>query len=126
MNGSTLSPYGSPIVRHTLGYSIESTPSQTRRPCEVVIVDDGWTNAMEAVVPPFSNRHARANNLERAHSGATTARNARVWVSRGGLIVSQGSDDERACDPLSELNGSHRAAVSRLALTAWCIGTAPR
>jgi glycosyltransferase involved in cell wall biosynthesis len=76
----------------TVGNSIRSALNQTYRPLEIVVVDDGSTDATREIVQAFGD-DVRLVRLD-AHSGASAARNAGIEAARGELIAFLDSDDE--------------------------------
>jgi len=73
-----------------LGAAIESALSQTYQPIEVVVVDDGSTDATATVVAAFGSR---VRYFHQANGGVAAARNVGLRESRGELIAFLDSDD---------------------------------
>ena len=73
-----------------LGAAIESALSQTYQPIEVVVVDDGSTDATATVVAGFGSR---VRYFHQANGGVAAARNVGLRESRGELIAFLDSDD---------------------------------
>ena len=70
--------------------SIKSALRQTHPPLEVIIVDDGSSDATEAIVREFGNR---VNYLRQNNTGVCAARNRGVAESSGEFIAFLDADD---------------------------------
>ena len=55
------------------GTAIESVPAQTFRDFEVLIVDDGSTDATEALVRRYQETDARVRYVRQEHRGISAA-----------------------------------------------------
>jgi hypothetical protein len=75
-----------------IAHSLESVKTQTPLPAEVVIVDDGSTDATAAVVAPFCD-DPRVRYVPVRHGGVARARNALLAEARGAFILWLDSDD---------------------------------
>lgn len=73
-----------------LAESIQSVLSQTLPPLEVIVVDDGSTDATPAVAQAFGSQ---VRYLRQDNAGPAAARNRGVEVSEGDLIAFQDADD---------------------------------
>jgi glycosyltransferase involved in cell wall biosynthesis len=73
-----------------LAETLESVRSQTRRPVEVIVVDDASTDDSAAVASQFAE--ARVIRLPR-NSGVSCARNAGLLAARGDIIAWLDADD---------------------------------
>ena len=81
--------------RHLIGRSIRSVLAQTDRNFELLVVDDGSTDATDSVLNSFAD--ARVQYLKIAmNRGAAFARNLGIEASKGSLVAFQDSDDEWA------------------------------
>ena len=74
-----------------LGQAIDSALSQTLRPHEVIVVDDGSTDGTAAVLSRYGDR---IQAIRQANSGVSAARNAGVARSTGDLLAFLDADDE--------------------------------
>jgi glycosyltransferase involved in cell wall biosynthesis len=73
--------------------SIRSVLGQTYGDFELIVVDDGSTDATLEQVASFHDRRIRRIRLER-NLGPAAARNAGIEAARGRLLAFQDSDDE--------------------------------
>lgn len=75
-----------PTYQHatTLPTSLTSLLSQTRKPDEMIVVDDGSSDSTIDVVAPFLDR---VRYIKQAHQGAPVARNNGCEASRGDLVI---------------------------------------
>jgi glycosyltransferase involved in cell wall biosynthesis len=89
-----------------LGEAIESALGQTRPPDEIVVVDDGSTDATPEVLARFASR-VRA--VRQANAGEAAARNRGVLEARGPWIAFLDSDDLWEPDALERLEAASRA-----------------
>src|SRR5215469_7092565 len=82
----------------TVGRAIDSVLGQTRRPEEIIVVDDGSSDATPEVVAGYGSRiryHRRKN------SGASAARNFGVHAATASWIAFLDHDDEWLPDKIS-------------------------
>ena len=77
----------------TLGETLASVAAQTYRNIEIIIVDDGSTDATASVVEQFILREPRARLIRQPNGGVGAARNAAIAVARGDFIAPIDSDD---------------------------------
>jgi glycosyltransferase involved in cell wall biosynthesis len=75
-----------PYLRET----IRSALAQTHRPAEIIVVDDGSTDATASIANRFGSR---VRVISRDHAGIGAARNAGVRAARGELIAFLDADD---------------------------------
>lgn len=75
---------------HTIGRAVRSLLDQTRRPDEIVVVDDGSPDDLEAALEPH---RAHVRLVRQANCGAASARNAGIELARGDLIAFLDADD---------------------------------
>ena len=73
-----------------LGQAIESVLAQTHPAVEIVLVDDGSTDAGPEIAAGYARR---ATLIRQANAGVGPARNAGVAVTRGPLIAFLDADD---------------------------------
>ena len=76
-----------------IGRSIRSVLEQTYEDFELIVVDDGSTDATEAEVARFRDRRLRSLRLH-VNRGAAAARNAGIRQATGRFLAFQDSDDE--------------------------------
>ena len=75
-----------------VGGAIESVLAQTRRDYELLVIDDGSTDAIEDAVRPFLQGPA-VRFLRLPHGGVSVARNAGIAAARGATIAYLDSDN---------------------------------
>jgi glycosyltransferase involved in cell wall biosynthesis len=80
----------------TLPETLASIAAQTRRPAEVIVVDDGSTDATGAIARAAGSRVLRID-----HAGFAAAMNAGIAASHGSLIAFLDSDDLWTPDKLA-------------------------
>lgn len=73
-----------------LGKAIESVLSQTLRPIEIIVVDDGSTDDTGTVAKSFG---ARVRYIHQENSGSTIAKNRGLKESRGEFVATLDADD---------------------------------
>jgi glycosyltransferase involved in cell wall biosynthesis len=102
----------------TLGRALTSVLAQSRRPDEIIVVDDGSTDSTVELACSFeSSIHV----VELPHRGVSAARNAGVDAARSDYIAFLDSDDywderhlERMAAAIAETNGSASTYFSDL------------
>ena len=75
-----------------VGGAIASALAQTRDDFELIVVDDGSTDAIEDAVRPFLS-HPAVRLLRRPHQGVCAARNAGIEAAVGTIIAYLDSDN---------------------------------
>ena len=73
-----------------IGQAIESVLAQTYAAIEVIVVDDGSTDATRDVLAPY---HSQITCLRQANRGPAAARNTGLRVARGTYLLFLDSDD---------------------------------
>lgn len=78
-----------------LAHALSSVVSQTTRPHEIVVVDDGSTDATQEVLRDFAEQHPEIKMvlLRQQNLGPAAARNAGVKAASGELIAFLDDDD---------------------------------
>lgn len=84
----------------TLSRAIDSILQQTYTDFELIIVDDGSTDATKSKVEEYSD--ARIRYVYQDNAGASVARNTGIQLARAPYIAFQDSDDEWLLNKLSE------------------------
>ncbi|MCA5893003.1 glycosyltransferase family 2 protein [Isoptericola sp. NEAU-Y5] len=77
----------------TLPAAIASVLEQTVPVHEVIVVDDGSTDASADIVARAAERDSRVRLVQQRHLGATAARNRGISEAQGELVAFQDSDD---------------------------------
>jgi glycosyltransferase involved in cell wall biosynthesis len=85
-----------------IGETIASVRAQTFRNFELIVADDGSTDATVDMVRRIANRDPRIVVVSSPHGGPATARNAAVAVARGQFFALLDSDDVWMPEYLSE------------------------
>lgn len=88
---------------HIIGRALESVFRQTLAGIEVLVVDDGSTDASVAVVKGYQKDHPELKLFEMEHAGPGPARNVGIQNAQGKYLVLLDSDDfvpERAYELL--------------------------
>jgi len=96
MGGSRVSVTASVVIPtynrgRVVGDAIESALAQTHRHLEVIVVDDGSTDATRERV--WRIRDDRLRYVRREHAGVSAARNAAIRAANGDLVSFLDSDD---------------------------------
>jgi glycosyltransferase involved in cell wall biosynthesis len=76
---------------HFVADAIESALAQTRRPDEIVVVDDGSTDDTAQVVAHYASQGVRY--IYQPNRGPGSARNRGIWETSGELIAFLDADD---------------------------------
>jgi glycosyltransferase involved in cell wall biosynthesis len=87
---------------HLVPRAIESALAAIGPEDEVIVVDDGSTDATAAAVAPYADR---VRFLQEAHAGAGPTRNAGIAAARGDLVALLDSDDEWFADKIGLQRG---------------------
>lgn len=78
----------------TVACAVESIRRQTFSDWELLLVDDGSTDATPAVLAELARAEPRLRVLTRAHEGLVPALNAGLAVARGEFIARMDTDDQ--------------------------------
>lgn len=99
--------------------ALKSVLSQTCPPVEVIIVDDGSTDATEEAVHPYLTPAVRYHRI--AHRGRSAARNTGIQLSTGEWIAFLDSDDVWLPDKLKiQMDGMEHAPTDVALLYGDC------
>lgn len=77
--------------KHTLSRAISSVFSQTLKPFEIIIVDDGSTDGTKEWL---SKIYPKIQTINQSNSGVSMARNVGIKIAKGDWIALLDSDDE--------------------------------
>ncbi len=83
-----------------LPQTLESAIAQTWRHTEIIVVDDGSTDASLAIAQFFANQHAQIQVITQAKQGASSARNRAYEACQGEWIQYLDADDLLAPDKI--------------------------
>jgi glycosyltransferase involved in cell wall biosynthesis len=91
----------------TLPRTLESVWEQTFRPIELILVDDGSTDATAEVVSDWAAQHEEAQDfvvrsLYQENAGANAARNRGIRAAQGAYVAFLDSDDRWRADKLAK------------------------
>lgn len=90
-------------VQDELNRCVESLLNQTHRNIEVILVDDGSTDACPSLCDAYGKTDSRVNVIHKANNGLSSARNAGLREAMGEWILYVDSDDyieSNACERL--------------------------
>jgi hypothetical protein len=85
----------------SLPAAVESVLAQTAPPLELIVCDDGSTDATAAALAPFG---PRLTYLRKEHGGVASARNVALRIARGEFFAVLDADDEYLPDRLEALS----------------------
>lgn len=74
----------------TISRAVESVLVQTRAATEIIVVDDGSPEDLEAALAPY---HGRVNYVRKTNGGAASARNAGIERAAGDVVTFLDADD---------------------------------
>jgi len=77
----------------TIAATLQSICSQTHRPLDIVVVDDGSTDGSAAAVAALAARDPRVRLVRQANAGVAAARNIGVAASTAQVLAFVDADD---------------------------------
>src|SRR5690606_36594741 len=96
--------------------ALGSVLEQSLSPLDLVVVDDGFTDASRDIARAFGDRVLLH---ESEHRGARAARNAGARIARGEAIMFLDADDVLGPGVLESLAGALREEPAGVALSPW-------
>lgn len=102
----------------TLGGALSALVSQTRAPDEILLCDDGSTDATAEVAGGFPDVRV----LQRSNGGVSAARNTLLDEARGDIVMFCDADDRPHSDWIERLAGQLEAEDADLAVAGVCAG----
>lgn len=87
----------------TVADTLESVIAQTFEDWELVVVDDGSTDATAGIVDGYVHRDGRIRRVHQPNAGLAAARNGGVAATRAGHLLFLDADDTIAPDHLARL-----------------------
>ena len=94
----------------TIGRAIASVRAQTFREWELIVVDDGSTDASAGIVAEIARIDPRVRMFDVSRAGIVAALNAGLSVARGEFVARMDADDESAPERMAEQVAFLRAA----------------
>ena len=81
-----------PTFNHAayVAQAVESALDQSYEDCEVIVIDDGSTDATQSILANYGDRIV---NVRQANAGLSAARNAGLSVARGEFVLFLDADD---------------------------------
>jgi hypothetical protein len=98
---------------HYLGEAIASALAQSHQPLEVIVVNDGSTDATEEVARGYAER---IRYIRRANGGLSAARNTGLRAAEGDYLLFLDADDALHPDSVSVLVQGMNGRTDRLSL----------
>jgi glycosyltransferase involved in cell wall biosynthesis len=93
--------------------AIESVLAQTRRPEQLIVVDDGSTDDLTPILDPYGTR---VTLVRKEHGGVSSARNLGVEAADADFVAFLDSDDHWTPDHLERLEQAITATDGRASL----------
>jgi O-antigen/teichoic acid export membrane protein/GT2 family glycosyltransferase len=78
---------------YCLGRTLDSALAQSHRSLEIIVVDDGSTDATRALVEDYSSRDPRVRYIFQENRGVSAARNRGIRTAQGEYVALLDSDD---------------------------------
>lgn len=94
-----------------VGQAIESALAQTRKPLDVIVVDDGSTDESPAIIRSFGSRIVP---IIKPNAGQASALNAGFAASRGEVIIFLDSDDVLLPHAVAQVESPFTDELSKL------------
>lgn len=95
-------------VEQLLGECLDSVLAQTYADLEIILVDDGSTDASPAICDEYARKDGRIRVIHQENRGQSAARNVGLEIARGEFIGFVDSDDYIMPDMYETLMNLHR------------------
>lgn len=108
-------------VEDYLGTCIESILAQTYHTLEIILVNDGSTDASESIMKKYALSDERIYCISQENSGLSAARNKGIQAAKGEYIIFVDADDFMECDMIASLHQMMEQQVSVTACGYYCV-----
>lgn len=108
-------------VENYLGTCIESILAQTYRTLEIILVNDGSTDASESIMKKYALSDERIYCISQENGGLSAARNRGLKAAKGEYVVFADADDFMESDMIASLYQMMEQQVSVTACGYYCV-----
>jgi glycosyltransferase involved in cell wall biosynthesis len=104
-----------------IGRAIRSVLAQTQRELELLVIDNGSTDATIEIAADFARQDPRVRIVHESEPGAYAARNRGVREAAGDLIAIQDADDVSHPERLARLSAHVARHPATVAVGSWAL-----